>query len=315
MSLSMSLSTALRKLARRDGPAQEPETPRGTASGSVSGTYYHEREPRPEWVAALRDVSPITELHGTLDLVWEPGDPWTPGQRWTLYEMIPWEQARYELVLALRGPNPRLTGHMCTARSVPGQFACLCKVKLEGWRNEDGEPSDVTLTQWKLFQRTGKVGRLFWVIQGDRGGHKAFLTTEEKKFLAAAGKATEMPGIGTLPYADFDTRVVDHVVRFNRMRQAGLGIQAYRRRMGRGYKLHQQQAERQLRADLVTWLDEQMADNSDGPSTNELFLDAANTREMDAHAPRTDVDWEKVGEEGIAAYVETGQLLHPSKVK
>lgn len=51
----MSLSSALRTLARRDGPATEQAT--------ASGGYEHERTPRPEWVAALRDVSPITELH------------------------------------------------------------------------------------------------------------------------------------------------------------------------------------------------------------------------------------------------------------
>jgi hypothetical protein len=58
-----------------------------------------------------------------------------------------------------------------------------------------------------------------------------------------------------------------------------------------------------------------MADDSDGPSINDLFMKAADAREMDAHAPRTEVDWEKVGEQGIDSYVETGQLIHPSNVK
>lgn len=290
------LSTEVRRrLARAHQPA-------------VASTFIHDREPRPEWVEALRDVSPLTNAHGSLMLVWEPGDPWTPGQRWMLYEMLAPEQANYETVLALRGPNPRATGHMCTSRPVPGQFACLCRVKLEGWRQEDGSPSEISLTQWKLYQQTGKVGRPFWVIQGSKGGHKAFLTSEEERFLRMADKPTTLPAIGDLPYAEFDQRVVQHIVRHNRLLRMGLDLRAYRKRMGPDYALHQAQVERELRQQVVAWLDEQMQPEI------ELFQDAAKKGEMDGQAT-TEIDWEKVGEQGIASYIETGQLLHPSRVQ
>lgn len=298
----MGLSAAIRRLLGGEAPVEAPVS---------SGGFLHERTPRPEWVAALREHSPLTDAHGALELLWEPGDVWIPGQRWMLYEMIPAdpEFVDYERLLELRGPNPRATGHMCTARTVDGQFACLCKVKLEGWRNEDGEPSGVNLTQWKLYQRTGRFGRPWWVIQGSRGGHKAFLTKEERMFLAAAGKKTEMPAIGELPYAEFDQRVIEHVVRFNRLRQMGLSLRDYRVRMRKGYRLHKAEVEKELRKQLVQWLDEQMAPE------HELFVDAMKKGELDGHAPKTDTDWEKVGDAAEHAYIETGQLLHPSRVK
>lgn len=298
----MSFASAVRRLLGGETPAEAPV---------ASGQFLHARTPRPEWVAALRELSPMTDAHGALVIAWEPGDPWIPAQRWMLHETIPAdpEHMDYERLLELRGPNPRATGHMCTARTVDGQFACLCKVKLEGWRKEDGDPSGINLTQWKIFHETGRFARPFWVIQGARGGHKAFLTKEEALFLRAAGKKAELPAIGTLPYAEFDQRVVDHIVRFNRLRQMGLSLRDYRVRMRKGYKLHRAQVEKELRKQLVAWLDEQMAPE------HELFVDAARKGEVDAAAPRTDIDWEKVGAESEHHYIETGQLLHPSKVK
>lgn len=276
--------------------------------------FEHDREFPAEWMRDLREVSPEPnrdllmngQAHGFLHPVWEPGDPWLPAQRWMLYEMIHPSLIDPELRKELRGPNPRSEGHMCTTEIIPWQDPCLCPYKLEGWR---GGPCEfITLTQWKLFQRTGLFGRPFWVIQGSGGGHRAFLTEEEIQFLQIAEKEVDLPAPGELPYAPFDARVIKHIVRSNRLRAIGDSLREYRKRMGPDYQKHRKDAEKELRRQFVTWIDEQMQD------VNEGFIAAAKSGEMDDQ-PKTDIDWEKVTEESMPHYIEHGQLLHPSKVK
>jgi hypothetical protein len=274
---------------------------------SAAIEFVHEREPKAEWVEQLREVSVLTDQHGQLELVWEPGDPWVPLQRFTLWETLHISQVDPDEVEALRGPNPRGEGHMCTRIKVPGQFVCECKVKLEGWRGS-ANPG-VNFTQWKLFQRTGRVGRQFWIIEGDRGGHKWHLTEEEKKILCAAGRdPNALPAPGSLPYAEFDARVMHHITRFNRLRQLSISLAQYKRRMGPHYALHRAEVERDIRKRFVAWMDEQMQPEY------ELFVDAAKKGEMD-DGPKSNVAWDAIGEQAMQQYVETGVLPHPSQLK
>ena len=269
--------------------------------------FVHERDPKPEWVEQLREVSVLTDAHGQLEIVWEPGDPWFPCQRWTLWETLHVSQVDPEEVEALRGPNPRGEGHMCTKVRVPGQFACQCPRKLEAWR---GSPNPgVNLTQWKLFQQTGRVGRQFWVIEGDRGGHKWLLTEEEKKILCAHGRDPDaLPEAGSMPYAEFDARVMQHITRFNRLRQLRLSLDQYKRRMGKHYQLHRAQVERDIRRQFVDWMDAQMKPEYD------LFVHSAKKGEMDDQAKST-IAWDALGEQAVEQFVETGVLPHPSQLQ
>lgn len=288
---------------------QEVAAADGARPVRASVGFVHHREPRPEWTAALRDLSPMTDEHGVLAYVWEPGDPWYPAQRWTLQELVPSHAIDYELLQELRGPNPRATGHMCTDVTVPGQFKCLCRVKLDGWRQEDGSASGVTLTQWRVFRETGKFARPFWYVQGDKGGHKAFLTNEEKTYLTAAGYKAELPALGDLPYAEPDARVLEHVKQFNRLRALGLTLAAYRRRMGPEYKKERAEHERALREQLVGWLSASMVEEAD------LFISAARKGQFEGERTTT-LNYDKLGgDEAMACYVETGQLPAPESYK
>jgi hypothetical protein len=53
---------------------------------------------------------------------------------------------------------------------------------------------------------------LYWIIQGDAGGHKWRLTQQEKQILRLNGCRTlDTPAPGDLPYAPFDNRVLAQI--------------------------------------------------------------------------------------------------------
>lgn len=267
--------------------------------------FEHDREPPAEWTALLRTVSPVSDVHGHLELVWEPGEPWHPWQRWTLYEMLPLHLTDDEILAELRGPHPRSEGHLCLDHPPPGMPRCYCRRKYGGWK---GSPALlVTLTQWKLYRRTGRFGNPWWVMQGTTGGHKVEFTSEEKEFLSLAGLPTETPAPGDLPYAPFDQRVVRWITRYNRLAQCANDLRAFKRsRSPEEWARHKEEAQRQLREQFVALLTEQMQE------ATELFVRADRDVE-DSRA--ADVDWEKLDEESTHHYVETGELLHPSTAR
>lgn len=291
--------------------AYTPETSPGAAlnmpaAQSVAPAttgFVYDREPPAHWVARLAEVSPQSDEHSWLKLAWEPGEPWIHGQRWTLYEMVHPKWVDAEVLAELRGPHPRSEGHMCSTH-VPKQFQCLCRHKLEAWRG--GPCSIVTLRQYQLFKETGYFGQCFWVIQGEKGGHKRVFGEEESEMLRIAELPDEPPGVGDLPYAPFDERVVAHIIRHNRLQQLGVSLEEYRRaQSGDGYKRQRENLARSLRAEWVKWLAEQLEESAD------LFKSAARKGQMDDQ-PKTEVDWDRADAEGMQQYIETGILPDPS---
>jgi hypothetical protein len=276
------------------------------ASAPATTGFVRHREPPADWVARLAEVSPKSDEQGWLKLVWEAGEEWIPGQRWTLYEMVH-EQFVDPVVLAeLRGPHPRSEGHMCST-NVPKQFQCLCRHKFEGWRG--GPCQIITLKQWELWRETGYFGQCFWVIQGEKGGHKRVFPEEEVEMLKLADLPLEPPGVGELPYAPFDERVVAHIHRNNRLVQLGISIGEYRRKMtGAEYQLERERVARSLRAEYVKWFEEQLGEAS------ELFVSAARKGQMD-DAPRTEIDYDRAYQEGLQQYIETGILPDDSQFR
>ncbi len=272
-----------------------------TAS-QVDAVFIHDREPPEDWVTELARLSPRSEAHGFLMLVWEPGDPWIPVQRWVLYECVTPEWANEEMLAELRGPNPRSEGHMCSVR-VPKQFQCLCRHKWESWRG--GPCYAITLTQWKLFRRTGLVGRPFWVIQGDVGGHKRFFTRQEAVYQGDAGKPTEPPAPGDLPYAPFDGRVVQKIMRFNRLQQVAGDLRLYRKAMGPEHAKYLEDQDRELRRQIVDWLDVDFAEEED------QYLRAVANDDVTDLMPRSNFDIDAVADDVVEGFIETGNTPDP----
>lgn len=255
------------------------------------------RDVPPDWERELRQHSPKSDEHGFLQLVWEPGERWIPGQRWTLYEMLHETFVDDEILHELTGPSPRSEGHFCSTK-VPEQFQCLCRRKLESWRG--GPCALITRTQWRVWRETGYYAKPFWILQGDRGGHKFRYTSEERERLRLTD-VPDLPALGDLPAAPFDARVIAHVIRGNRLRQLTQTLGEFRRTMGAGYEEHRQRLAREMRAEYVKWFSEYNDD------VNDLFVRAARTGAMDGER-KTSIDYDRVDEIAMSQFIETGVL-------
>jgi hypothetical protein len=294
-----------------DTPVVSPATE--VILSPVSVGFIHDREFPADWTAELRTVSPVSEEAGWLHGTWEAGDPWVPGQRWALYEMLHPKFVDDDVMEELTGPHPRSEGHICTtipthswATRAPSNYRpCLCRRKTESWRR--GPCLLITLTQWKLYRETGYYGVPFWIIQGAKGGHKWQFNENEQLLLRQQDLPAEPPRLGSLAYAPFDQRVMRQIIRHNRLIQLGASLGEYRRLMGPGYDAYKETLAKQMRAEYVGYLEEQLAD------VNDLFIRAAKKGDMDGEE-RTEVNWEKVEEASTAAFVETGHHLHPTMV-
>lgn len=158
------------------------------------------------WQEALDAAFPPSEHLSSFRLIWEPGDPWQPIQRWFVWQMRPaWAlAARPDILKALEGPHPRSTGHYCAAGW------CLCALKTNAWRDGprvEGAAS-VDRLAWEVYRQTGAYGVRWWTLQGDHGGHRHRLDAVERKIAKLYGGASETPAPGDLPYAEFDRRAL-----------------------------------------------------------------------------------------------------------
>jgi hypothetical protein len=270
--------------------------------------FEHDREPPREWIEELRRLSPKSDEVGWLYLAWEPGDPWIHGQRWVLYEMLHEKFVDDDILDELRGPHPRSAGHMCTSSvKVPTQFQCHCRLKRECWVG--GPCSLITLAEWKMWRRTGGhyYAKPFWIIQGQHGGHKWHFNKFEQILCRQANLKDTPPALSALPYAPFDRRVTQQIVRHNRLMQLDATLSEYKRIMGAGYGRYKHALERDMRREYIGYLEEQMRESQD------LFISAARKGEMDDR-PKTTVDWDRVEPVATQHYIDTGNVLHPSQV-
>lgn len=189
--------------------------------------FVYDRPVPLRWIEQLAELAPPSDLHPWLLLAWLSGDPWEehPGpsgmeygvQRWCIYEMVPlriwWgliqshrqmgksdsEIIEWYVLEQLSGPHPRDLGHY---DEVLDRFVST---------------AEVTRQEWELFRQYRAVPKLFWVIQGEHGGHKRVFTPLEQKYLRMANLPEDPPAPGDLPYADFDQRVLFQLARRDRL--------------------------------------------------------------------------------------------------
>jgi len=188
------------------------------------------------WRARLRKVSPHHDQVSYLHLVWEPGWAWEPVGRFMLFDCIPILSVDTEFIKDLQGPDP---SDLTMYDAITGQIT---------------QKTLVTAMQWKIYRETGRYARPFWVIQGSSGGHKVFLSDVEKKLLTLNGYPDNFPAPGELPYAPFDNRVIDHIVRYDKLRKADGNVKRMAQIGATGNDLRSQA----LRQQLVAWLGGQM---------------------------------------------------------
>lgn len=174
------------------------------------------RAPDPSWVEELRHLSPPQDGLSHLELWWEPGHLWGPVQRWVLYELIP--------VAAITNEDDRKDLHEvftelqpCSCdrewREIPDDelFKAAKKERVSAslavCRTCKGRKGFGFKRIYDTYHQRGYYAQPFWVIQGERGGHKLAYNEDEAQLASAAGMSSTAPVPGSLPYADWDWRV------------------------------------------------------------------------------------------------------------
>ena len=186
----------------------------GTKNIPLSGVKVGMEYSRPlpaAWQRELDAICPSGPGLHRLWLRWEAGDPWQPIERWVIWSLLPrWithdfeRSTTYQVpVTECEGPHPRSEGHYCAAGW------CRCEVKTDGWR--DGPVHTIDRGTWEVYRETGLLGRRWWIIQGENGGHRHKLEPWERKIWHIVTGLPDTPAPGDLPYAPWDARVKRHL--------------------------------------------------------------------------------------------------------
>jgi len=198
------------------------------------------------WRQELALVSPPTDQLSYLHLRWEPGDPWSPVNRWVLWNLQPIERTNPVIMEELQGPHPRSTG----------------RYDEDEQRWVHGPCRLIDLGTWELFRETGRYGRRWWIVQGSKGGHRYRLSEAERVVWRTLTGTDDTPVPGELPYAPFDNRVLDHLKGKDEMTR-WLAVMSY------GMKnIHQLDADERMevamaKQSVANWLAGQMEEITD----------------------------------------------------
>lgn len=158
--------------------------------------------PDPSWQEELSRIAPRGSSLSWLKLVWVPGDAWEPVHRWTVWEMMDPPNIPEVVRADLAGRNPR----------VRGRYDGVLKEFIP-------DPAcNVSYQQWKLYQQTGAYGRMLWIVQGNRGGHKRRFTRAESVISRAHGGPESPPVIGELAFAKPDRRTFVKLAQMDKVR-------------------------------------------------------------------------------------------------
>ena len=233
-----------------------------------------------QWRDDLETISPHNDQTSFLHLVYEPGWPWEPVGRFMLYDCPPLGVTKWEFLEEVRGPSPDTKTHYDPITgSITGTTLC-------------------NQTQWNIYQEIGRFSYPWWVIQGDKGGHKVQFTPREQTFLRGMDLPTTPPQCGSLPYAPFDNRVKAQIIKHDKLVKA-YGDLKVMKHMNTAGSSYQQDEDKQFRRKLMTWLADQVRD----PIKERVEL------LMQADAPRVRVNYdpEQRLEEAVETYVEHGR--------
>lgn len=205
-----------------------------------------DRTPPPAWQAELDRTFPRSDRLSWLLVGWYAADEVLDGQRikvdpvqrWVIWQMTPAAAVPPLIRDYLEGPPP----------------------------HPKHNPIPVCREQWDLFRSTGCYAQAYWIIQGERGGHKRRFTDVEAKVLNARGLPTHPPVPGSLPYAPFDRRVLDKLLELDRARFWNRGIELDERKPEDLDAEHREAAEA-ARGWLFNWLESQVDAAYDSVST------------------------------------------------
>ncbi len=204
----------------------------------------------PAWQDALWRVTPRGDTLSDFRIVWEPGEPQVPIQRYVLWQMRP----RLNTWKMIQRGDPRVLG----LTQEPPRRNARWDAHGQCYRKWGGGLAMTDRLTYDLYQQTGQYGQRWWVIQGEHGGHRYELTGTEKKLLAmrTARRDVDIPLAGDLPYAPFDERVLRHLRQLEsvaRWQKVCYYADANERRLD----AEEQKEAEGARAALSDWLDAQ----------------------------------------------------------
>jgi hypothetical protein len=257
------------------------------------------------WEDELNEISPAQSRFLWLKLVYEEGYPWEPVERYMIYQMTPEHLMgggiMPDILEQLKDPDPPSAHgnyydkHFDNGDGTTGKFIrdpnCL-----------------ITERAWRMYRETGCWGRPYWVIQGEKGGHKRWFTPAEQKLLRMAGLPHDPPAPGDLPYAEWDERVKVRLMQMDILR----GEHGERRRCAALAKGHSAQEEREkelqleLRTKLISFLAEQVFEIAPDVYKGLLKIDAGRKQTTKAEQIKIERHMEQAEENFITTGSRSG---------
>jgi hypothetical protein len=221
-----------RRLVGTDGEVLETELSDRKALVDFQWT----RDVPTDWQERLDHIFPPNDRISWLKLVWVAGDELVsragrvttdPVQRWVVFQMS--RQIPAAVRPFLEGPPPHPKHNR-----IP-----------------------LMREQWDLYKSDGCYGQPYWIIQGEKGGHKRRFTKHEQKILKAERRPIDPPAAGELPYAPFDQRVLDKLIAFDHVQFWNRAIE-FEERGADQLDAEEKQAAEACRGWLLDWLDSQV---------------------------------------------------------
>lgn len=233
-----------------------------------------------------------------MSLAWMAGEQTEPVQRWAIYEIIPFEAL-------LRGC--KTAGDVEQALALQACYAGPSPVSQRRWVMYKGHlrhisESPISQQQWELGRAHQAHANLFWILQGEAGGHPYRLDpllTRLYRLTRGRDYAPKAPG--DLPYAVWDRRVEAKLGQYLELREAGRRL---RRREDRDRTAADARAERRAREielahATLAWLDREVAQQLQG--TERMY----NVSDLPEGTPITDEAMHQATQEFVEGFVQT----------
>lgn len=209
------------------------------------------REVDPAWEAKLVELTPRSDRLSYLTIRWHPGSvragrqlhgvtkkraAWVPVERFIIYNVL---------------PDPKLYPPLLFA-----PFR-LSELNSEGFCRPvlDLDRRAMDQNQWAIYRETGRYAQPFWVLQGNRGGHKRNYTQVESKVSVLNGGTGDPPALGDLPYAEPDRRTWEKLALLDVARFWTHSLALYDRKPEM-FDALEEEAMKDYRRMLWDWMDE-----------------------------------------------------------
>jgi hypothetical protein len=171
---------------------------------------------------------------------------WQPVERWIIYNVVP-DPAKYPPML----------------------FAPfrLSELNSEGYCRPvlDLDRRAMDRNQWEIYKETGRYAQPYWVVQGDRGGHKRNYTQVESRISILNRGMGDPPAMGELCYAEPDRRTWEKLATLDLARMWTSSLALFDRKPEVFDRL-EEEAMKDYRRLLWQWMDEKAYETTSGVS-------------------------------------------------